>query len=99
MRRQDAEAKAEIEGGLLAGLGRAPTMADRLAVEQIAALTVLARVLERRGKLQEAGQVRDQIVRAQRTNGLKPQPIEPAKPVDPMQALRDYAARQSEPTP
>lgn len=84
----DRAAKAEIEAGLLIGLGRTPTMADRLACEQIAALTILSRVLERRGRLAAAGKVRDQIVRAQRTNGLKPAPIETAKPA-PGQALQD----------
>ena len=96
LRRIDAQAKAEIEAGLLAGLGRMPTMADRLAVEQIASLTILARTLERRGKIVAAGKVRDQIVRAQRTNGMKPEPPAAAKPApgQELQAIFDQIASE-----
>ena len=95
LRAADRAAKTAIEQGLLDELGRAPTMADRLAVEQIASLTILARTLERRGKIVAAGKVRDQIVRAQRTNGMKPEPPAPQK-VDPLAAIEAHIARRRE---
>lgn len=77
LRKQDEADKREIERGLLDGLGRAPTMADKLAAEQIGALTVWARTLERRGRLEAAAEVRDQITRTQRATNFKPAPIAP----------------------
>ncbi|MDI3561293.1 hypothetical protein [Bradyrhizobium sp. Arg816] len=80
LRRQDAADKIEIMRGLLDGLGRPSTMADRIAAEQIASLVIWARVLERRGALKAAAEVRDQITRTQRANNFKPQPAVPQKP-------------------
>ena len=74
LRKQDAADKIDIMRGLLDGLGRPSTMADRLAAEQIASLTVWARILERRGRFEAAAEVRDQITRTQRANNFKPAP-------------------------
>jgi hypothetical protein len=87
LRAEDEAAKRAIIDGLTSDLGREPTTSDRLAIEQIAALTIQARRLERRGQFAQATKVRDQITRSQRTNGIKPQPIEPPKPVE------DFSAR------
>jgi hypothetical protein len=74
--RRQAKERAEIERGLLADLGRPATTNDRLACEDIAALTVLARDLERNGKFERAAKIRDQITRTRRTNNIKPEPVE-----------------------
>src|SRR6476620_326848 len=77
--RDDADRQA-IATELLAGLGRPSTMADRLAAENIASLTVWARVLERRGAFQGATEVRQQITQAARAfPAFKPQPAAPPK--------------------
>jgi hypothetical protein len=74
LRRQDEAAKQEIITGLINDLGRPATMNDRLAIEDIASLTIWARTLERRAKFADAAAVRDQISRARRASGIKPAP-------------------------
>lgn len=78
LRQQDNAARQEIIAGLVADLGRPATMRDQLAIEQIASLTVWARILERRGKFTEAAKTRDQITRTQRTNNIRPEKPAPA---------------------
>jgi hypothetical protein len=74
-RRQDEADRQSIIDGLLADLHREATTADKLAVEQVAALTIHARRLERRGQFDRAATIRDQITRATRAFGvIKPQP-------------------------
>ncbi|UGY03270.1 hypothetical protein [Bradyrhizobium quebecense] len=92
------ERQALIDG-LTADLGRCPTTRDVIAIEQLAALVTEARRLEACGHFSKATAVRNEINKVVKSTGLKPEPPAVAKPVDPMQALRDYAARQSEPTP
>jgi hypothetical protein len=60
LRQQDEADKKAIMCGLIDGLGRPASMADRLAAEQIASLTVW---VERRGRFEAAAEVRDQITR------------------------------------
>lgn len=79
LRRQGAAERDRIAAGLLAGLGGAPTVADQLAAEQIAALIVWARVQERRGDFKDAAATRQQLTQAWRASPtFKPQPA--AKP-------------------
>jgi hypothetical protein len=95
LRRQDAADRASIERGLIADLGRAPTMNDRLAIEDIASLTIWARILERRGQFAKAAEIRDQITRTRRTNNIKPEPAAPQKAPDIHDLLADVAASSS----
>jgi hypothetical protein len=89
LRVRDAADKAEIERGLLADLGRAPTTNDRLACEDIAALTIVARIYERRGQFAKAAAIRDQITRTRRTNNIRPEPAA-ASPKSNANAGLDY---------
>jgi uncharacterized membrane protein YccC len=97
LRQQDSTAQAEIVAGLIADLGRSATTADQLAVEQIAALTIHARRLERRGSFDKAAAIRDQITRATRAFGVaKPQPAKPAPRKTFVQRLEEEQAARRE---
>ncbi len=91
LRAQDAAAKAAIERALLAELGRPASARDQLAAEQLAALTVWARVLERRGKFKDAAAIRSEINRVIKASGFKPEPAASPKPA-PGQQLQDIFA-------
>jgi len=96
LKRLDEAAKQEIISGLLSGLGRPATMADQIAVEQIAALAVHARRLERRNQFADAAKIRDQITRATRAFGVaKPQPAAAPKTMSPLEYARTKYSRPS----
>jgi hypothetical protein len=83
LRKQDAAERDRIAAALLDGLGRDPTEPDKIAAEQIAALTVWARVQERRGDFKGAAATRQQLTQAWRASPtFKPQPAS-QKPADP----------------
>jgi hypothetical protein len=90
LRAQDAAERDRIEAALLNGLGRQPTEPDRLAAEQIASLTVWARIQERRGDFRGAAATRQQLTQAWRASPtFKPQPVASQKP-DPAADAREW---------
>jgi hypothetical protein len=81
LRALDAAERSRIAAALLEGLGRPSTEPDRIAAEQIAALTVWARIQERRGDFKGAAATRQQLTQAWRTaTAFKPQPPLQQKP-------------------
>jgi hypothetical protein len=75
LRKQDAAERDRIAAALLDGPGRPPTEPDKIAAEQIAALTVWARMQERRGDFKGAAATRQQLTQAWRASPtFKPQP-------------------------
>jgi hypothetical protein len=91
LRAKDAQDKQGIIRGLLDGLGRESTMAERIAFEQIASLTIWARVLERRGRFDAAAQVWQQVTQARRSIGMKLEAA-PSQPPPVRSAAEDIAA-------
>ncbi len=87
---QQAEAERQVEQcKLLADLGREPSAAETVLVEQIAALTVRARRLRAQGRDREAADTARLLVRAIARLGVKPGQGKPAE------TLQDYLARKA----
>jgi hypothetical protein len=92
---QEAQAEREsLAAELLAGLGRTPSTVDRIAATNLAALHVRAKRLEAAGR--DAVEIRRQITQMIRATGLRPAPVETAKPADPMAAIKAYGEQSGE---
>jgi hypothetical protein len=61
--REDADARQAEEWKLITGLGRAPSYAERLLIEQAASLVVRGRRLRALGRAREADSLGRQLVR------------------------------------
>ncbi|WP_441260827.1 hypothetical protein AB7008_43040 [Bradyrhizobium sp. 521_C7_N1_3] len=81
-----AAQREQIAAGLLAGLGREPGEADRVAAKTIAAMQVEAERLETLGK--SALEQRRIVAQLLRQSGFKPAPPGPAKSAPP--SLEDW---------
>lgn len=86
-----ASQRERIAAGLLAGLGREPTEADRVAASTIAAMQVEAERLESMGK--SALEERKLAAQLLRQTGFKPAPAAPAKSAPP--SLEDWLNQTS----
>jgi hypothetical protein len=94
--KDDADRKA-IAAGIIGELGRRATVVEQVAAENLAALIVWARTLERRGQHAAAAKVRQQVTQAQRATNFKPAPPAPAKPqaTSPLEYWRAKQAQAS----
>jgi hypothetical protein len=99
LRAQDAAERDRIAAALLGGLGRAPTEPDKIAPEQIAALTVWARIQERRGDFRGAAATRQQLTQAWRASPtFKPQPAAAPSAADRTANFQAEMRRRATPT-
>jgi hypothetical protein len=85
-----AAQREQIATGLLAGLGREPSEADRVAARTIASMQVEAERLETLGK--SALEQRRIVVQLLRQSGFRPAPAEPLKPVPQQSTAEKIAA-------